>query len=267
MGSFKLTENDKFIVCHIHELTDEIKETIRKHLSKICHGETLSKNGLSLYNYKNTLIQLKKRYNEKTAKIKKGMMGELLAHTIIHEELSNFETISPFFNMEEKSQRKGFDILLLSSKEKELWITEIKSGNILKNKSANQTIQTLLSKAKSDLKKRLSQSEETFWLNAINTVNVVVSDSKDYKSAITKILADEGVLAIDNKAISTDNNVILTSILFHDISKSFQQEIAQKTQASIEKSKTFKKVITFTIQKGTYKKLEQFLFTDEINAN
>ncbi len=56
------------------------------------------------------------------------MLGELLSHVIILKLFPNFEVVSPFFNMEEKSIRKGFDLLLYEASTNNIWITEVKSG-------------------------------------------------------------------------------------------------------------------------------------------
>lgn len=61
------------------------------------------------------------------------MIGELLVHIILELE-GKYSTASPFFNMEESSFKKGFDIVLFEEDSKELWITETKSGEIQKNK-------------------------------------------------------------------------------------------------------------------------------------
>lgn len=53
---------------------------------------------------------------------KKGMIGEILVHVILEFEY-RFLTVSPFFNMEERSLKKGYDVALLETATNELWIT------------------------------------------------------------------------------------------------------------------------------------------------
>lgn len=266
LNGLEIDVTDDFAVCHIEQFTNEIKKLIRKHLSNICHGKELVSKGLGLHTYKNTLREFKKRYDCKTDLIKKGMIGELLTHMLIHEFFEEFDVLSPFFNMEEKSQRKGFDLILVSKDDENVWITEVKSGEIAKTGCPNKTTKGFLQNAKRDLKKRLNQSEDTFWLNAINTVNSVVNDCNDYKDVVIKILDEEGQLALDEMADSKNNNVILTSVLFHRTNNLFDSGVPEEISKSIKKENLFNKVIAFSIQKGTYKKIESFLFKDELNG-
>lgn len=56
------------------------------------------------------------------------MIGELLVHIIVNIE-GKYTPASPFLNMEERSFRKGYDLVMYDSDTDELWINEVKSGN------------------------------------------------------------------------------------------------------------------------------------------
>lgn len=266
MKGVEITIENNFVVCHIHTLSDDLKEMIRNHLANICHGKSLASKNLSVHSYKSTLTQFHNRYNSKTDETKKGMMGELLSHVLIYEHFKSFDVVSPFFNMEEKSQRKGFDLILVSKDEENVWITEVKSGEIGQSGCPNKSTRGFLQTAKRDLKHRLNQAEETFWLNAINTANNAIDDCTDYKSAIIEVLSTEGTLALNDKADSKDNNVILISVLFHDVNNLFDDKLPENVADSITDENIFKKVITFSVQKGTYKNIEEFLFQEELSG-
>lgn len=257
--------NDKYITCHILSLSDELKDCIRTHLQNICHGKGLMSKGLSAHSYARTLLNFRNRYDDKTDNIKKGMMGELLTHFVIHEFFESFDVVSPFFNMEEKSQRKGFDLILASDNGQNVWITEVKSGELNKIASPDSATSGFLHTAKRDLKNRLSQPEVMFWLNAINAVSLAISGCTDYKDAVIKILDLEASAAADNKASGKDNNVILVSVLFSDIENAFNSITTASVADNITGEQLFNKVITFSIQKSTYQRIEHFLFTDELN--
>ncbi len=256
---------EEAVVCHIHNLSDEVKVLIRKHLKSICYGEDLAAKNLSSQSYINTLKQFKTRYSEKDDNQKKGMIGELLTHVFIYEYFDKFDVISPFFNMEEKSQRKGFDLLLVSKNDNEVWITEVKSGELGINDTSDKAIAKFLHAAKRDLKNRLSQPEVTFWTNAINTASIAMENCTDYKDAVIKILDDEAVLAMTDEANSEDNNVVLASVLFCDMAECFSNVTSENVLSKIKEEGLFKKVIIFSIQKGTYKKIENFLFEEELD--
>lgn len=259
-----LESDDTYITCHINEFSDELKECIERHLSNACHGRHLAAQGLSAHNYSNTLLQFKNRYESKTGKQKKGMMGELLSHVLIHELFEEFEVISPFFNMEEKSQRKGFDLLLTSKEDSELWITEVKSGELSATSTTpDSAIRKFLNTAKGDLNIRLNQSEGTYWLNAINAANLAMSGCDDYKEAINTILDTQATAAMTGTINSRESNVILISVLFHDTNNGFNSNITKDLSLSVDREHIFKKVITFSIQKEAYQNIENFLFQEE----
>ena len=65
------------------------------------------------------------------------MVGELLFHVLMSIE-NEYIATSAFFNLEERSFKKGFDLSFFSVENQELWIAEVKSGEKKKSQS-NQT--------------------------------------------------------------------------------------------------------------------------------
>ena len=182
---------DGYAICHITDLSDDLKVLIRKHLSTICHGSHVSdylKN--PLYNYRSTINSFIERYEKKDDKTQKGMIGEFLSHIIITSLFDEYVITSAFFNLEEKSIKKGFDLLLFNTADSTVWITEVKSGNLHKNNTHDQTTTTLLNTAKNDLIKRLNEQETQYWHNAIHHVRAAVHDESDYRSILLKILRE-----------------------------------------------------------------------------
>lgn len=143
-----------------------MKQEIRNRLVAVCHGVDQARSGRKIYSYKATVKEFIKRY--KTSKNvseerKKGMIGELLVHVILEME-GRFTTASPFFNMEERSFKKGYDVALFENKTNSLWITEVKSGEIQKwQKNASAAAIGLINTAKNDLKSRLNASNTSLW--------------------------------------------------------------------------------------------------------
>ncbi|MEP4888946.1 MAG: Hachiman antiphage defense system protein HamA [Aliiglaciecola sp.] len=266
INGLKISNGDGYFTCHIMGLTDEFKECIRQHLQNICHGNALASRGLNGQTYSRTLKAFQDRYGPKTENIKKGMIGELLTHVIIFELFDDFYVVSPYFNMEEKSQRKGFDLILAETNGEEVWITEVKSGALNQAGCPNKSTAAFLKTAKSDLNRRLNESEMTFWQNAIYSTNNSILDCKDYKDVIIGILDDELVAAAEGQAQSKDNNVILVSVLYSDTANSFDSNTTNRTSIDIEKEGIFKRVISLSIQKSTFEKVAEFLFEEEFNG-
>jgi len=245
-------------VCYIDSFSDELKEIIKIHLASICHGQANAEELPHVYNYKSTLKEFIDRIEKKSQEIQKGMIGELLVHILILESFSNFQTISPYFNMEEKSIRKGFDGLLYDNSIQEIWITEVKAGELHKNKCSDDTTKDLLGSAYNDLKKRLNNQEITYWRQAINSARVVINDKKDYKAAVLAILAEEIELVVQGSAKGQDNNVIFVSILFENLKNCFNESTPKSFLNDKSKNKEFKNLIILSVQKGTYQKVIDF---------
>ena len=164
-----------YVLYFVESLSDELKQEIRSRLSAVCHGVDQAQSAAKIYSYKETAKEFVKRYkSDKNAseKRKKGMIGELLVHIILEIE-GRFTTASPFFNMEERSFKKGYDVALFEEKTNELWIAEVKSGEIQKNqKDASAAATGLINTAKNDLKVRLNDYNTSLWLNALNAAKV-----------------------------------------------------------------------------------------------
>jgi hypothetical protein len=247
-------KHDSHGLVHINHISDELKAIIRKNLISICHGTAHSNS--ATYGYKATLNSFLCRYDKKTEAQKKGTIGEFLAHLMITELFANLKISSAFFNLEEKSMKKGFDLVIYDTEENIVWITETKSGSLHKNKNHDETTLELLNTGKNDLLKRLNQNEIQYWLNAINHVRSAVKDTNDYKDALINILdSDYGSSAATGTAKSTDKNVILVSNLFEPLNV----KITETPAKSINTASIFKKTLVLCIQKGTYQNFVDFL--------
>lgn len=253
--------NDDYAVCHIHNLSDELKDLIRSNLSTICHGSHIADYlNEPFYNYQSTIASFIERYEKKTKDTKKGMIGEFLSHILITSLFDDYDIASAFFNLEEKSIKKGFDLLLYNTADDSVWITEVKSGNLHKDKNHDQTSKTLLNTAKSDLVKRLNEQENQYWYNAINHVRASLHDEKDYRNVLIKILREDyGNNAATGDATSQDKNVMLISNLFVPLDTPISSGPAKSLSKSIAAEKLFRKVIVVSIQKSTYENIVIFL--------
>lgn len=200
-----------------------------------------------------------KTQKDKSESRKKGMIGELLVHIILELE-GKYSTASPFFNIEEGSFKKGFDIVLFEEDSKELWITETKSGGIQKNqKNANSAATGLINTAKNDLKTRLNNNEKKLWLNALNAVRIYMSNSDHQKQVVLQLLGGISNNVVKQTTSSNQFNVILSSVLFHPLSDSMENKAIEKKYSDVVKEKLFNKTFIIAIQKSTYTAVYNFL--------
>jgi hypothetical protein len=187
------------------------------------------------------------------------MLGELLSHVVILKLFPDFDVVSPFFNMEEKSIRKGFDLLLYETSSNNVWITEVKSGGRGSGKTSCSATRGLLRLARDDLKKRLAEPELNHWLNAINAAKNAIHNKASYRDSVIEILELEGDLAESNGATASDNNVFLIAALFGDVASPVAENTVSKFTNKLLGDALFKTVWVLSLHKGTMEKLEDFL--------
>lgn len=259
MDGVNFKQVDQYALCCIETLSDELKATLRANLTRICHGADQANREQAIFKYAATLRSFWGRYSSKTHKTKTGMLGELLAHVVILKLFDGFDVVSPFFNMEEKSIRKGFDLILYESSTNDVWITEVKAGGLASNKTSCAATRALLAKARDDLKGRLAEPEMNHWLNAMNAAQKSITDKTGYRESVMEILGMEGDMAVSDSATASDNNVVLISALFNDVSQRVIETTVSDFTRDLIAKPIFKAVLVLSLHKGTLQKLEDFL--------
>lgn len=259
MDGVSFKEFDQFALCCVEDFSDELKGSLRKNLSRICHGFSQASRDRDMYKYAATIRAFWDRYSSKAPLTKKGMLGELLSHVIILELFPRFEVVSPFFNLEERNIKKGFDLLLYENAGQAIWITEVKSGELHAGKDQTGTACDLLTTAQNDLKKRLAEQQLNHWQNAIHAARIAIDSKSDYKDVVIDILESEGDLVVGGKAVSQDNNAFLVSALFSDVSNKVAEAALVDFVDSLNDESLFKSFFALSLHKGTLSKVEAFL--------
>ena len=250
---------DGYAIFWIDSFSDDLKSIIRNRLSAICHGIDPASTGRKIYCYKKTLDEFVKRYSSKTEDQKKGMIGELLLHILLAEVIDEFEVNSLFFNMEEKSVKKGFDVVLNKAHTTELWIAEVKSGELHKDKNSSQTAIELINTAQDDLNKRLNEDNVTLWLNAVHGAQIAISEKRNEKAAIISILEDYGDDASEDQMSSNEMRVVLVGTLFNQLSDSIEEKSISEKQQKVVDGAKFKEAYVIAIQQETYQEIFDFI--------
>ncbi|MEP2944662.1 MAG: hypothetical protein ABJN11_10325 [Lentilitoribacter sp.] len=255
----KADENNVFL-CHITSLSDELKEEIRFKLISVCRGLADAEKRLAAYSYQRTLLEFLRRYTTKTDDTKKGMIGELLSHILIRHLITHFSPISPFFNMEESSIKKAFDIVFRCSNSGEVWFTEVKSGHKAEQ-TARQKNNELLHLGKRSILAQMNGSELHIWTNAVNGAKLSIV-KPNIRDEIERILSDCFVQAQDQEIDTQDFNVVLTSVLYADDTDPLLFDDVDGVRVNVEGDDLFKNLIVFSIQKETYEAVERFLLSE-----
>lgn len=252
----QVDENNVFF-CHITSLSDSLKNEIRSKLVGVCRGLAREEKQLPHDSYDLTLNEFLRRYAPKSDDTKKGMIGELLSHILIRQLVESFSPISPFFNMEESSIKKAFDIVFHCTDTDEIWFTEVKSGQKTTQTSKAKN-NGLLHLAKRSIEAQMTGDDFHIWDNAIHNATIAMRATK-VRDQIERLLSTCSVQA-QRDELDTDNlNVVLTSVLYADAADTVLLDDIVEVRTNIDNDDVFKDLIVFSIQKETYEAVEHFL--------
>jgi hypothetical protein len=257
----ELSDDGSLALCIVDDLSDDLRVIIRCELSKVCHGMVKASSDSTIYSYKRTLKEFIKRYRNKVLTTQLGMIAELLCHILLFHFNENLKPASPFFNMEEASIKKGFDLIVFDKNDNSIWITEVKSGETGAIKK-DQKFRSLIDLAKSDLSQRLSEDNSTIWYSAINNVELAVSSETSEKKILVKFLQDFLLSTETVSDAAATASVILVPVLFEDTKNAIDFFVLQEKHKKINLSIPFRKCNIFAIQKSTLTKIESFLYEE-----
>lgn len=241
------------LILEIRTLSDELKDKIKKQLIEICHGEYALVSGLNYHSFDETVKELVNHRIPSNINRKVGVIGELLLNVLIRE-YTDMRIVSPFFNLEERNIKKGFDIIAVDPN-KDLWIIESKAGELGKLKTSTEKVCERINSAKRDLDTRLNMHNSQLWLNAVNSVRSALDDTSE-KNTIVNILNKTS-----NSCKSNDKNVVLGATVFCVFDLIIDSIELDNLYNSILSSNKFSKLKLIAIQKQTYQSIIDFLVT------
>ncbi len=258
--TFSLTENQDSFVCFVEFFSDELKVEIRNMLSSIFHWIVTYDDDRNFYSYSNTVKDFLWRYNSKSDNIKKWMIWELLAHLFIPKIISKFETLSVYKNKEESSIKKWFDIMFYDNVDDNLWYWEVKSWWDKSDDSSNNYNKILLERAKNQVNDSIWSDRIPLWDSVLTDVNSTILNSNK-KINIKQLLKSDAPWTNER---FKKRNVILTSVLYKKMDDKIDINLLSDYTTNTLNTEAFEWLITFSIQKETYSKIELFL-NEEIN--
>lgn len=241
----------------LHEISNDLKEVIRGRLSEICYGAAKASRNSNLYSYQRTLSAFFERFDSKPPNTQKGMIGELLTHMLFLHYESDFRSASAYFNLEENSIKKGFDLVLHNNETSQIWFVEVKAGEC-GQKTSIQKLGGLLSLAKNDLKTALDSERNTLWQNAINGATVVVNETS-LKAQIETLLENYNEQASLGKSTSENYNAILVAVSFsgfQTFATGGEFEHRHQNQKNLNE---FQQLMSVALQKDTLESVVNFL--------
>jgi len=250
----RVIEGTKYSIFYIETFSNGFKEIIRRQLQGIWSGFAIADSLPEFFSYKNTLKFFLERYNSKSVETKKGMIGELLSHLLLNNHFNELTSLSILKNKEEKSIKKGFDIIYCSNDNK-LWYSEVKSGRSeTGSEDSTSYNKTLLKRAKDDIGLKIAENRNSLWESALYDVEAMIKESEG-KVKMAKLLSDDSPILNVNQR----KNVILISALYHDLIDAIEEGSVSDFLAMTLAENIFDGVIIVSIQKKTFETIVNFL--------
>lgn len=207
------------------------------------------------YSFKQTVREFLARYRTKPDTTKVGMIGELLTHVLASQLFPELQNVSLYFNKEERSIKKGFDLTFYESAHSRIWYAEVKSG-ARGQISATAKSKQLVALASSDISEKLGRADRrSLWDAAINDAQITLVG--DDMASVKALLRKDITRLITGTVI--DQHVLLASSLFHPLDEDLVEGSPIGTvRGELESNGTFKRAKVIAIQKSTFTKLVDF---------
>lgn len=248
----------------VHELSDELRALVRDRLAEICYGSAEILEDPEYYSFENTVEEFFKRYDKKPLTTKLGMAGELIVHSLMPEHHADLLNTSIFFNKEERSIKKGFDLTFTTLSMDELWYGEVKSGALSTQRrdrgvqSASSKLGQLVATAAGDIHGKLTKQRNRSWWDSAMTDAAKVLQTDDAKSIKKLLRAHAGVEAAGDAGF----NVLLGAVVMHEsVLDKITLEASIQAAEKVTASQKFHRVKLLIVQQETAELLIEFIRT------
>lgn len=244
----KLKLRDYNIIFIREENYIRMKELIKNNLVSLCWG----KENEDAYNIKDVIEEFMNRLEKKKKKQKYGFIGEFVYYLYILDNSNIIKPISLFFNQEERSFKKGFDLVGYDGKD--IWYSEVKSGNAEK-KDIDVFNLERLSTACKDINEKLDPNNrnKNYWETAKSNLIKIISKNDSTRKSILELLNKEE----KNEKNENINNIIATSVIFDNSERQLTEEKVKKKINKLRKNN--KEVTLVCIRKKTIEKVLDIL--------
>lgn len=255
ISGIQLREQNNCYYFIIDNFSDEFKALIRKQLSSVWYGFADVEELPEIHSYKRTLSSFLDRYKDKSEDTKKGMIGELLAHILIGEYLNHMTSLSVLKNKEDRSIKKGFDIIYQDNSTAFLWYSEVKSGHRgVANESSTEYNTILLDRSYDGITDMFASKRDSLWESALIDVKLTIADTKK-KINIAKLLdSDSPIHGDDSK-----KNIVLISVLYHCPTEPVEFDSIEAFLKKVIAEQKYENAIAISIQKKLFDKVAEFL--------
>jgi hypothetical protein len=197
----------------LRAVSNEFRDHIRDRLAEYCYGSSVVHEDQEFYSFRQTMEELLARYESKPHETKVGLAGELIVHMLMPVLHADLTAASAYFNKEERSIKKGFDLTFLSTIENEIWYGEVKSGEPGKRSADAKANERIKTASKSISEMLNDDAHLSRWDAAINDTYLTLQ-SDHSKSARELLRTDRQTL---RRGASIEQRVVLASTVIHEL--------------------------------------------------
>jgi len=187
---------------------------VRAQLAEYCYGAALVSENSSFYSFERTVAEFLARFDPKPVLTKIGMAGELIVHVLmplLHEDLA---AAAVYFNKEERSIKKGFDLTFLGTAESAIWYGEVKSGEVAEGASADEKAADLVILAASSLASMLDDTSHLSRWDAALIDTQLTLEAGFAKTARELLRSDSDAIRAGGRI---SKRAVLAGAVLHDL--------------------------------------------------
>ena len=223
---------------------EKLKKIINDNLIDLCWG----KENREIFNIKDVIDEFIDRFDKKSIDQQYGYIGEFIYYIYILQNNNIIKPYSLFFNQEEKSFKKGFDLLGFDGEK--FWYSEVKSGSSDEKNIDSYNLERI-NTAYNDIKDKLKyKNRNTNYWDTAKTNMCKNEGSKNERARLAKILDT------DKKSEKIDNKII-TSVIFDKSDLSLSNEKIRKKYEKLRKNE--ENITLVCIRKKTIDKVINIL--------
>lgn len=131
MDGVRVVAVDDASILVLEEVTQEIKDTLKKRLVEYCYGRVKAAEDPDYYSLDTTLEEFFKLYDTKSEETQLDIAGELVVHLLVPHGHEQLMSAALCLNNEERAIKRGFDPTFYDDHHDGLWRGEVKSGKYL----------------------------------------------------------------------------------------------------------------------------------------
>lgn len=242
----------------LEHVSSELKDFLKERLAAFCHGSALVAEDADYYSFAGTITEFLRRYDTKPLATRIGMAGELAIHAMMPSSHPSLSSCAVFFNKEERSIKKGFDLTFHETGTETVWYAEVKSGETHNGETVDDKSSSLLKTAAADIAGKLSQdAQRSRWDAAIIDAGLTL-ESRAATSVKALLRSDSNEL-VGTNATGKKSVVLAATVLHSPGHCQLSAEAAADVSKKIADSGSFKQTRVLVFQQEELNTIVGFL--------